>query len=153
VSSVAEGPPHFAFAVACSLFSPQQKHVISTEAAHAFVSCAAEKSASLPGRPPSQRRAFVFAFLFVIPQRSGGICFCFSILPYQENRHFDRSCPRFSEQRSGEIRFSTLAPPQPIQSVLYATSIIAHKNQPHPSLESAEKSLFRNDASSANGVV
>jgi hypothetical protein len=39
----------FAFAVPV-LFHPSQKTVISTEAAHAFVSSAAEKSASLP--PP-----------------------------------------------------------------------------------------------------
>jgi hypothetical protein len=37
-----------AFAVACSPSPFHKKPVISTEAAHAFVSCAAEKSAVLP---------------------------------------------------------------------------------------------------------
>jgi hypothetical protein len=29
------------------------------------------------------------------------------LLPKHRNRHFDRGCSRFCEQRSGEIRFST----------------------------------------------
>jgi hypothetical protein len=32
---------------------------------------------------------------------------CFFSPPKPKNRHFDRSCSRFCEQRSGEIRFST----------------------------------------------
>jgi hypothetical protein len=45
--------PHFVFAVACS-FSKTKKIVISTEAAHSLiVSSAAEKSASLPFRSPT----------------------------------------------------------------------------------------------------
>jgi hypothetical protein len=51
VSHAAEGPPHFAFAVAFAVarsLYPNQKTVISTEAAHAFVSSAVEKSASSP---------------------------------------------------------------------------------------------------------
>jgi hypothetical protein len=32
----------------------------------------------------------------------------------QKNRHFDRSCSRFCEQRSGEIRFSTQTASQPL---------------------------------------
>jgi hypothetical protein len=52
------------------LFHPNQKTVISTEAAHAFVSSAAEKSASLPPpfTNPRSVPAFAVAFLVVIPK-------------------------------------------------------------------------------------
>jgi hypothetical protein len=57
VSRAAERPPHFAFAVAFAVarsLYPNQKTVISTEAAHAFVSSSAvEKSASSP-RPSTK---------------------------------------------------------------------------------------------------
>jgi len=52
------------FAVACSL-DPNPKNVISTEAAHAFVSSAVEKSASLPKQHPSHCRVFAVALAFV----------------------------------------------------------------------------------------
>jgi len=41
--------------------TPPKDAVISTEAAHAFVSREVEKSASLPLLPPTHRRAFIFA--------------------------------------------------------------------------------------------
>jgi hypothetical protein len=49
---------------------PPDKNVISSEAAHAFVSRAVEKSASLPRPPSNQRRAspLPFPFFVVIPQ-------------------------------------------------------------------------------------
>jgi len=43
-----------------------QRTVISTEVAHAFVSSAAEKSASLPKQHPGHCRAFAFAFAVVV---------------------------------------------------------------------------------------
>jgi hypothetical protein len=39
------------------------------------------------------------------------------------NRHFDRSCPRFCEQRSGEIRFST-PPPEATHSFAFTIAEI-----------------------------
>src|SRR5439155_24491808 len=54
--------------------------------------------------------------------------------PKTNHRHFDRSCSRFCEQRSGEIRFSTTAAP----------ALAYEKNapeelalQPGPSLQTA----------------
>jgi len=46
----------------CFTVLTNQKIVISTEAAHAFVSGVVEKSASLPRLLLGQHRAFVFAF-------------------------------------------------------------------------------------------
>jgi hypothetical protein len=54
VSYAVEGPAvAIALAVVCSLYQ-NQRTVISTEAAHAFVSSRAEKSASLPELYPNQ---------------------------------------------------------------------------------------------------
>jgi hypothetical protein len=46
--------------------SSQQRTVISTEAAHAFVSSAAEKSASLPPPCPAQHGVLVLAFALAV---------------------------------------------------------------------------------------
>jgi hypothetical protein len=49
-----------------SFRSRQQRTVISTEAAHAFVSGAVEKSAFLPPPCPAQRRVFALAFALAV---------------------------------------------------------------------------------------
>ncbi len=75
--------------------------VISTEAAHAFVS-SVEKSASLPRHLPNQRRAFallLFALLLVIPQASA-VAFAFALalfLLYREGSP-ERALHRFSSK-------------------------------------------------------
>ena len=57
-----QGQPSFVFGQSFRppKTKPQDDTVISTEAAHAVVSRAVEKSASLPRLPPRQRRVFIF---------------------------------------------------------------------------------------------
>jgi hypothetical protein len=69
--------PHFRWkpkhAIRQGRFPNIETIVISTEAAHAFVSSAVEKSASPPRLPPNQNAAsslFVVCSLVVIPQES-----------------------------------------------------------------------------------
>jgi hypothetical protein len=49
----------------------------------------------------------------VISTDADHVCRCRSSSTQTKNRHFDRSCSRFCEQRSGEIRFSTTLSPLP----------------------------------------
>jgi hypothetical protein len=46
--------------------------------------------------------------------------------PLPTDRHFDRSCSRVCEQRSGEIRFSTYALSQPTLEPLLLFFFTAH---------------------------
>ena len=49
----------------------------------------------------------------VISTDADHVCRCRSSSTQTKNRHFDRSCSRFCEQRSGEIRFSTTTRSRP----------------------------------------
>jgi hypothetical protein len=63
------------------LFFTNKYIVISTEVAHAFVSCGVEKSASLPQPSPNQHRvlalAVAVAFLLSSFREAGGSAFVF----------------------------------------------------------------------------
>jgi hypothetical protein len=106
---------------------PAIKYVISTEAAHAFVSSAVEKSASLlnfssaTSHLPLPVPAVILSaakdpeelttqnHLYLSTRTLPRICSCLFLF---QKRHFDRSCSRPCEQLSGEICFS-IATPQP----------------------------------------
>jgi hypothetical protein len=64
----------------------QQRIVISTEAAHAFVSTAVEKSASLPPPCPGQDHvlAFVLGPCLFFCCHPAGICCCCGLLPQRQ---------------------------------------------------------------------
>ena len=86
-----------------SLSSPL-KTIISTEAAHAPVSRAVENRGPRQLCWWGERYPLLYGYRPPTPT-----LLPLSVLPPhpQRNRHFDRSCSRFCEQRSGEIRFST----------------------------------------------
>jgi len=94
------------------VFTTPPGSVISTEAAHAFVGHAVES--------PRFR-----------------LCFCLFSSTHSRSRHFDRSCSRFCEQRSGEIRFSTHTPPSHIRAAAVASS------RRHPDTEPAQKYISK----------
>jgi hypothetical protein len=87
--------------------------------------------------------AFVFAVvlafvvLVVIPKRDLLLSFAFAVaFPVLTPRskkcsiskkcHFDRSCSRLCEQRSGEIRFPTHTPPAQQRAVVFLSDLTSH---------------------------
>src|SRR6266567_3102726 len=79
-------------------FRPKEEPSFRPKLLTNCVSSGAEKSASLPLPSIADTASLLLLVLS---------------FPLHKNRHFDRSCSRFCEQRSGEIRFSTQTLTQP----------------------------------------